>query len=198
MTMQLDDSWENHGGPIYYRNSEQRWICVDCDYDTTSPFGASCHAAIHGITLPNARKKEPVKKPQSQAQIEPKNEEKSQFTYTRKGSIFDVIGKNQNPQPRKLYSKHEYEMWIENQKSEEHTKKLILLMKYKQTGIFTDAELEEKKIELGLAEREDPKIKIQKQQTRDRWLTLIAMERDPQVLQTLWMNFYFLEQAGVL
>ena len=198
MTMQLDDSWENHGGPIYYRSSEQRWICVDCDYDTTSPYGASCHAAIHGITLPNARKKEPVKKPQSQAQIEPKKEEKSQFTYTRKGSIFDVIGKNQNPQPQRSYSKYDYEMEVERQKQKLFTKKLILLMTYKQAGPCTDEELEEIKIMLGLAERKDPKIKIQKQQTRDRWLMLIAMERDPQVLQTMWMNFYFLEQAGVL
>jgi len=99
MAIQLDDSWKHKAGPIYYQHSKRKWYCVNCEYETKSPNGANSHAASHGEILPSHRKKEKVEeKPIIQAQIEPKKEKKSQITYTRKGSIFDVIGKNPPPQ----------------------------------------------------------------------------------------------------
>ena len=197
MTITIDDTWQHQGGEMYFKKPK-RWVCLDCDYDydTTSPYGAGCHAAKHGFRLPNARKKKPMKKSQSQVQIEPKIEKKSQITHN--GLVSDVTDRNTNLQPRRRYSKDEYETWVKNQGDNQRTKKLVLLSQWKLSGLLTDEELEEKKFELGLAERPDPKIKIQKQETREKWLMLIAMERNPRVLQCMWTNFYLLEQAGVL
>ena len=60
MTISIDDTWKHQGCAMYYKDPK-RWVCLDCDYDTKSPYGASCHAADHGFTLPNHRKDKSVK-----------------------------------------------------------------------------------------------------------------------------------------
>ena len=160
MTINIDDTWEYQVGSMYYKHTQRRWVCLDCDYDTKSPYGAGCHATSHGITLPNRRKNKHVK---IQVQLhtvkkQTTDEHTKQPKISKKEKKFDshtILSLHKNVQKPRFSPKIEPESHI----SREMRYKLEMaksIQALQMTGTVTPEYLEDLKIKYGLKEKPPP------------------------------------------
>ena len=163
MTINIDDTLEHQGDSMYYKHTQRRWVCLDCEYDTKSPYGASCHAASHGLTLPNHRKEKP-KKIQVPVQIVKKSiiDEHTNQPDPEIPKKEERFNPDTNPWPLiRTVEKPHFMPKIEPEDP------ILLQMKKKlkiaqqvqalqMTGVFSKEQIEELRIQYGLTEKPQP------------------------------------------
>lgn len=173
MTISIDDTWKHQEGAMYYKDPK-RWVCLDCDYDTKSPYGASCHAADHGFKLPSHRKDKPVKieVPLQLVKKQTTDEYTKQSKITKKEEKFNshtLWSSRQNVQKPRFSPKIEPESDI----SREMRYKLEMakgIQALQMTGVYPPEELDKLKIKYGLKEKPQP------ESNNNDWMVFMALQ----------------------
>jgi len=176
--------WKQKNECIYYSQEKRAWYCIKCDEIIKSPRTANTHAGYHVLVLPSSRKKSVSPKNQlvkeelsEQARRSIEEYEQTIASPTRKEKTY-------NP-PQKKYPQN----WNTTYKPKEKepslfTKKLLLLMKYRQAGA-TDEEMHQLKIDLGFVEPPDPEELQEKEESTQILLNLAACDPSPRIREQI-------------
>jgi len=165
--------WEKKNDCIYYSQEKRTWYCTKCNEIIKSPRTANTHAGYHVLTLPCSRKK-PVS-PKNQLVKEELSEQARKSIEEYEQTIADLSGKENdrtyNPPPKKYPQNWNKPARPKEKEPDEFTKRLLLLMKYKQAGA-TEKQIEQLKIDLGFVEPPDPEELREKEESTQILLTL--------------------------
>ena len=176
---------------MYYSHSKSIWYCTECNEVIKSPRTANTHATSHDIGLPCSRKKPEPPKPQVKEYSKPAQSSVPEFRQTVLGSPTGLPERPRNYGYRNYSQDWNPAAELRKRESEEFSKKLQLLMLYRDIG-FTEGEMQQAKIDLGFAEPPDEEEIRKKEELKQRWQRLIAHEPDPRLRRDMILYYALL------